>query len=180
MKYVSKIVDYCFEEVFWSDFQNIEYIEITDEDTGTTEKYSCQGFDKRNFTDFSNIYGVELEWGIFLTRPIDLKLYECIDLVAVELLDNLNITFNIESPIDKNSTLFPCSNRFSGTSPCFTLGQVVYSKLGVIRKFLSPVEVVDDKLIIRFKPARLQHVYKILDMKKFNNLITKYKTLYRE
>lgn len=176
MRYVSKIISYDFSEVYWSDFIDIMSIEITDDATGRKEEFNCQGWNKRNFTFMNDTYGVELEWGVFLVRDIDLKLYELIE-YTMTIKNDYKIMFNLEKPIDEFETLYPNSNRFSGSNPYFSLGQVVLSKYDYSPKWASPVQVHGDILDIIFKPAGVIMRYKILDLVKFNRLITKYKTL---
>ena len=178
MRYISKIKSYDFSEVYWSDFTDILSIEITDDITGSKERYHLQGLDKRSFVQFKDVYGVELEWGIFLVRDVDLKLYELIE-YTMTIKSDYKIMFNLEKPIDEFETLYPNSNRFSGSNPYFSLGQIVLSKYDYSPKWASPVQVHGDILDIIFKPAGVIMRYKILDLVKFNRLITKYKTLSR-
>lgn len=178
MRYVSKIISDDYNEVYWDDFDNITSFQITDDITKKVVEYKIDGFNSVNFEDLKDVYGVELEWGVFLVRDIDLKLYELIEYDKT-IKNNYKIIFNIEKPIDKFGTLYPNSNRFTGSNPCFSLGQVVFDKYSYNPKCGSIVQINNDKLDIVFKPDGVVMRYKILDLVKFNRFIIKCKTLLR-
>lgn len=180
MKYVSEIINNRNEYVYYSDIRDIRNIKVTDDITGEVIEYHTEedyGLDIHTIMTLDKtVYGFINQEGVWLTRPCDLALYSTIEFV--ERYKEKRVCFiTIEEPIDEAHTLLPNWKRYPEIFQMFTIAHIIYI---YDTDFTNLCIINNDIIEIYFKKSGFVYRYKIIDMKKFRILITKYRVLNRK
>ena len=179
IKYVSDVIDNVFGTVYYADIEEVKSFSILDTSTNITTTYNLDGTDSRVTKNFllelsNSVYGFDISRGLWKIRDFDLLLYDTIDFV-----DEFSISYveSLEVPMDKTGTLLSNSGYFFGFSPVFTLASILYENDLKSLRGRFDVTINSDSIDILFKSSNKMLKYKILDKRKFNALLAKYKVL---
>jgi hypothetical protein len=201
MKYVSRVLDEYADDMLYLGRGDLYAIDITDTETKTVERYNIVGNDgakllnNQSIHDMGYIYGLDINEGAWKITPYDFMLYNLIKFKAtIPIVTSCKVPLSI--PIDSTRTLMT-NNFMYSNDPAFTIASLIFERNnriftendiithnGVLnnkgREKVVSIQSKASTLSIVFKNSGVMWLYDIVDMKKFNILLTKYSCLGKE
>lgn len=182
MLYIS-CLETLAHNVYYVNPKMVYLVYVTDSETGDTIKYGglhdnmYRRMDKDygNLYDesiFSNVYGYVAGKGFWRIDISDLDIYKLLDFdMELPNTGTKSTRSSISGVVDDSSTLF--STQMHITNNLFTLGALIRSGRNDL------YEIKGNKLVVKTDNFYHDLQYTILDVTKFNRLITKIKVLCR-